>query len=185
MPTTRSTRCGSGRSRPAICRGWRRRPRRRCSVSTNCRSCSGLGLQHAAERMSFEQVPELQYSPSTSKLLCGLSRSLVHATRQTPRSLGAELFSGSCDSVWPEGRGPWCMAGDRRSRDVFPLDRLPGPVPLRAFIGGVYAAHQVGLATLVRVIDQCQPSHCAPERRHVCVWRNAEGFVPGELDFLE
>ena len=77
------------------------------------------------------------------------------------------------------------MAGDRRSRDVFPLDRLPGPVPLRAFIGGVYAAHQVGLATLVGVIDQCQPSHCAPERRHVCVWRNAEGFVPGELDFLE
>src|SRR5271166_3341246 len=59
-PTTRSTRRGSGRSRPGICRGWRRGPRRRCSVSTKRRNRSGLGLQHAAERMSFEQIAELQ-----------------------------------------------------------------------------------------------------------------------------
>ena len=64
-------------------------------------------------------------------------RSLVHATRETPGSLEAEFVSGSCDSGWPEERGPWCMAGDRQSPDVFPFDRSPGPVPLRAFIGGV------------------------------------------------
>jgi hypothetical protein len=75
--------------------------------------------------------------------------------------------------------------GHRRSPDVFPFDRSPGPAPLGAFIGGVHSAHQVGLAAFVRMVDQCQPSHCLPERRRVCVWRNAEGFVPGELDFLE
>ena len=69
--------------------------------------------------------------------------------------------------------------------DVLPFDRSAGPVPLCAFIGGVHSAHQVGLATFVRVVDQCQPRHRPPERRRVRVWRNAEGFVPGELDLLE
>jgi hypothetical protein len=56
---------------------------------------------------------------------------------------------------------------------------------LGAFIGGVHAAHQVGLATCVRVVGQRQPSHGPPERRRVGVWRHAEGFMPGERDFLE
>ena len=56
---------------------------------------------------------------------------------------------------------------------------------MRALIGGVYSAHQVGLATFVRVVDQCQPSHGPPECGRVCVGRHAESLVPGELDFLE
>jgi hypothetical protein len=74
--------------------------------------------------------------------------------------------------------------GPSQSPEVFPFDRSPGPVRLRSFLGGVHSAHQVGLAAFVSVVDQCQPSHCPPERRRICVWRNAEGFVPGELDFL-
>ena len=38
----------------------------------------------------------------------------------------------------------------------------PGSVALRAFIGGVHPAHQVGLATLVRVVDRAS---CAMARR--------------------
>ena len=66
-----------------------------------------------------------------------------------------------------------------------PFDRSPGLVLLRAFIGGIHAAHEVGLAACVRVIDQRQPSHGPPERLRVGVWRHAEGFMPGERDFLE
>ncbi len=36
-----------------------------------------------------------------------------------------------------------------------------------------------------RLIDQCQPRHCLPQRRCVRVGRDAEGFVPGERSFLD
>jgi hypothetical protein len=32
-----------------------------------------------------------------------------------------------------------------------------------------------------RLIDQCQPRHCLPERRRVRVGQDAEGFVPGAV----
>ena len=46
--------------------------------------------------------------------------------------------------------------------DVLPFDRSAGPVPLCAFIGGVHSAHQIGLAALVRVVDQ--PSRAIARR---------------------
>jgi hypothetical protein len=66
----------------------------------------------------------------------------------------------------PAGEWPYRDLGDflsrprgmerhRQSPDVFPFDRLPGLPPLRRDYRRRSLGHQVGLAALVSVVDQC------------------------------
>jgi hypothetical protein len=69
---------------------------------------TGPGRPRDARKISRRCLPRLsqvcQNSNKWRESLGFLSRSLVHATRQTLRSLTQRSFPGSCGSVWPGGR---------------------------------------------------------------------------------